>query len=220
MIALPVLAITLLTCPPAAHPHIAVEAVTPYPGITVYAPHWGATPAFIAAAHADGQQVLGVHGIHDDLAAQAALGYDWLVFDEPLWQGRTLAQVDNDLRAVKAAHPATQVGVVEPYYEDIEMLLQFGARPDFVSGESYAGNIHLGDLQSWQIRYGVKTHMWVTGAPSVAAYDGRVDLVIAADLHGSWGGPDYDATLRRALAQTCRTYLPVLFSPLFAQVTP
>lgn len=195
-----------MICPPPAHPGIAIEATTPYPGVTAYAPHWGAPAGYIAAAHAQGWRVIGVHGLNDDLAWMA--GYDEIVLDEPMHQGQTVTQTAATLAAAQALNPAAAVGVVEPFAADIDALLESGARPDFVSGETYAGDVSLPELQRWAWEYGVGTQMWATGAGNVMAWENRVDLVIAADLGGSWGGTDYGAELATQLGLSCRLALP------------
>lgn len=206
---LPIL-LALSSCLPPSHPGIAVEASTPYPGISAYAPHWGAPAGYIPAAHLTGQRVLGVHGLHDDLTAQALAGYDLLVLDEPMWQGQTTEQVSITLALARQLAPGMQVGVVEPYAASLDQLLAAGARPDFVSGETYAGDVSVAELSGWAWQYGVSTQMWATGTNEVMGLEHRVDLVIAVDLGGSWGGPDYGDALYQRLSLSCRLVMPLL----------
>lgn len=197
-----------MICPPPAHPGIAVEAAAPYPGVGVYAPHWGAPAGYLTQAHNEGWAVIGVHGLADPLDWMA--GYDQVTLDEPMWQGQTAAEVMATLAAVRLLAPGAAVGVVEPYAAQIDALLEAGGRPDFVSGEAYTGGVSLAELNGWAWAYGVGTQMWATGADTVMGWEGRVDLVVAADLGGSWGGPSYGAELYTRLGFTCRLALPMV----------
>ncbi len=155
-------------------------------------------------------------------------GYSLVVIDEPVWrlvhfQGLPVAQAAADaaaavnpvIAAARAAAPGVRFQVVEPFKELLWAYLAAGGQADYVAGEDYGpphpGDVRLADLYAMRDAYGVGVQQWTLGVEKAMEYEHRVELVIAADIHGTWHlMGDYSEALRTALAQTCRIYLPVV----------
>lgn len=213
-----------------------------YPGVKYYFAITGETDAQIAQAHALGLKVIGMTGIwsQEAISSQnatavmmslASMGYDMIVVDEPVhWlknylgypnlavaAAKAVEVLNPAFVAVKASYPNITVGVVEPYKAYLWSFMQAGGNPDFVAGEDYAnwwGDIRQPDLDVLKTTYGVQTQQWVMGVNEIMAYEGKVDLVIAADVNGDWGDYfrafKYADALKVRLNQSCSVFLPLV----------
>ncbi len=204
-------------CPPAQHPGVAIEGargdeLSTFPGVSRFLYYQ-----------------IGIYGLPDSglLDYLSSGGYALVIFDEPVWRlhhyrGLTVTEAAAQASALlnpaisvaRAAVPGVKFQVVEPFKTLLWAYLAAGGVTDYVAGEDYGsphpGDVRLADLYSIQDAYGVGIQQWVLGADRVMAYEGRVDLVIAGDIHGAWGiVPDYADALRAGLSATCKAWLPL-----------
>jgi len=211
-----------------------------YPGVTTY---FAQGDAFqVAAAHANSWRLLAMYGFWgqeyvvqqtaiDHFVSMANQGYDMIIVDEPIhWLKNYLGYSDLNLAASKAAevlnaataaakqiNPNIHINVVEPYKAYLWAYLQAGGRPDSVAGEDYAdtwGDVRLPDLDAMKAQYGVQTQQWVIGVNEILTYENKVDLIIAADVHGDWGDYfrvfKYADALKARLRESCQVFFPVV----------